>query len=225
MPGTESLRGATRLAHQMGQLYVRCRGRAPPARRRMLGKRKRRARAAGSHPPPALWTRRAIAFFFDRSLFDWFYYSAWRGILQVKKRYIPGDGEEKVTAQCQMSLSYERTRKKGPHSFFLLSANLTGHTNPLKSDDYPLRILYSVSSAPQPQGAKRAQLACAVLCCAVLCECSAIPHGCQALSGIFSKDFWHLFSHGGTGAAAIGDIHCSGGPWAAIDATVTYATE
>ncbi len=55
--------------------------------------------------------------------------------------------------------------------------NLTGYSNPVKSDGYPSRILYSVSSAPQPQDAKRAQLACALLCSALLCSallCSAL---------------------------------------------------
>ena len=54
LPGTENFRGATRLARFPGRLEPRCRGRAPPARRRTLGKwkpwipRRRFAPATGS---------------------------------------------------------------------------------------------------------------------------------------------------------------------------------
>ena len=60
--------------------------------------------------------------------------------------------------------------------------NLTGYSNPVKSNGHPSRMLYSVSSASRPQGAKRAQLAHALLCCALLCSallCSALL--CSAL--------------------------------------------
>ena len=43
--------------------------------------------------------------------------------------------------------------------------NLTGYTNPIRSDGHPSRIWYSVSSAPQD--AKRAQLSLALLCSAL----------------------------------------------------------